>query len=473
MTADQQKINTSSHLPSGLTLRALVLGLILSLLVGAVGPYLSLYIQGANASSYFTSQIALCLLFILIVGCNGVLGAMRRTWVLQKGELLVVFILTSLANATHVLVQQWVPMVSSPFYYARSENNWLELINPHIPPWLGPRDPEAIRAFFEGTEKEAAGIPWQVWFEPIAGWLPMVVAMHVATLCLMVILRRRWVEHERLIYPVMQVPLAMVQDDERGSLIKPFFRNPVMWVGFAVSAITGAVAGLHAYFPFVPAVQLHASIPLFGGVRLSFATLGFFFVIQREVALGLWVFTLLNNLQEYIYREIGWGVSAAPAVSVWSYGLPSLVHQGMGAMIALVIGGFWVGREHLWNVCRKAFGRAPDVDDSDEVLSYRAAVFGLLGSTGVMVLWLWNLGMPLWGVAVFLFFALVIFVALTRVIAEGGVALIYTPMVAADAAVSAVGTSAFSGQRGWSASLSPASWAMTCSISPCRTWPTD
>ena len=65
-----------------------------------------------------------------------------------------------------------------------------------------------------------------------------------------------------------------------------------------------------------------------------------------------------------------------------------------------------------------------------------------------MVLWLWNLGMPLWGVAVFLFFALVIFVALTRVIAEGGVALIYTPMVAADAAVSAVGTSAFFGPAG-------------------------
>ena len=117
-------------------------------------------------------------------------------------------------------------------------------------------------------------------------------------------------------------------------------------------------------------------------------------------------------------------------------------------MIALVIGGFWVGREHLWNVCRKALGRAPEVDDSDEVLSYRAAVLGLLGSTAVMVLWLWNLGMPLWGVAVFLFFALVIFVALTRVIAEGGVAVIYTPMVAADAAVSAVGTSAFFGPAG-------------------------
>ena len=226
MTADQQEINTRSHLSTGLTLRALGIGLVLSLLVGAVGPYLSLYIQGANASSYFTSQIALCLLFVLIVCCNGVLGAMRRAWVLQKGELLVVFILTSLANSTHVLVHQWVPVVASPFYYARSENNWLELINPHIPPWLAPRDPEAIRAFFEGTEGEAAGIPWQVWFEPIAGWLPMLVAMHVATLCLMVILRRRWVEHERLIYPVMQVPLAMVQDDERGSLIKPFFRNP-------------------------------------------------------------------------------------------------------------------------------------------------------------------------------------------------------------------------------------------------------
>ena len=56
MTANQQGINTRSHLPSGLTLRALGIGLVLSLLVGAVGPYLSLYIQGANASSYFTSQ---------------------------------------------------------------------------------------------------------------------------------------------------------------------------------------------------------------------------------------------------------------------------------------------------------------------------------------------------------------------------------------------------------------------------------
>ena len=104
---------------------------------------------------------------------------------------------------------------------------------------------------------------------------------------------------------------------------------------------------------------------------------------------------------------IGWGIEREAAVSVWSYGLPSVVHQSMGAMIVLVLGGLWVGREQIWKVCRKAFGRAPEVYDGDEILSYRAAVFGLIGSIGVMVFWLWSIGIPLVGIFAFLFSAFI------------------------------------------------------------------
>lgn len=423
-----------------MTLRALLIGLLLAATVGAAGPFLALYVQGSNSNNYFTSPIAHFLFFILVGVCNVALGALRRSWALSKGELLAIFILMSLANSTPNFVQYWVPLVSSPFYYASPENNWPELIHPYIPDWLVPRDPEAIRAFYEGAAGGSTQIPWAVWLVPIIGWLPLVLALYGGGLCLMVILRRQWMDQERLIYPIIQLPLAMVEEDERGSLIKPFFRNGVMWLGFSIPVLMSAVVGLHAYFSFIPTIQLHATLPFIGGIRLSFATLGFFFLIQREVAFGLWVFTLLNHAQEALYRTTGWGITQEPAVSVWSYGLPSLVHQSMGAMIVLVVGGLWVGREHLANVARKAFIGAADVDDSDEILCYRTAVWGLLLSAATMAGWLWSLGVSPLAILTFMLFAFVVFVALTRVVAEGGVAVIYAPLVAPDAVVSALGT---------------------------------
>ena len=182
-----------------MTRRAFITGLLLALGVGAAVPFLGLYVQGSNAGYYFTSQIAHLLLFILLVVFNTLVGALRRSWAFQRGELMVVFIMTSLANSVPGLIEYWVPLVSSPLYYASAENNWGETVLPYLPTWLVPHDPTAIRAFFEGSEGEATAIPWQVWLTPLMAWIPLLVALHVAVLCLMVIVRRHWVENERLI----------------------------------------------------------------------------------------------------------------------------------------------------------------------------------------------------------------------------------------------------------------------------------
>jgi len=69
---------------------------------------------------------------------------------------------------------------------------------------------------------------------------------------------------------------------------------------------------------------------------------------------------------------------------------------------------------------RKAFWNDPQVDDSEEFMSYRSAFFGLVASLGFIVFWALRAGMSLW-VTLFLFgffFLTVIFMA--RVVCECG-----------------------------------------------------
>ena len=431
-----------------LTPRSLFIGLVLALGCGVAGPFFTLYIQGSNTGGgFYTNPLAHFLLFVMAGLVNILVGSFRRSWALGRGELVAIYILMTLGNQAVSMGHYWVPILSGPYYYATPENNWEELIHPHLADWLAPYQLDSLRGFFEGSRGQAAVAQWTAWIRPLLHWFPMLLALQAASLCLMVILRRQWVERERIIYPLVHVSQAMIQDDPRGSLVKPFFRNPMMWLGFAIPAIIGTLQGLHAYFPFFPELQLRTSVQVYHGVHLplilSVVAIGFFFLIKLEVAFSLWIFTLLNILQEGIYTNLGFADSREPALSVWNYGLPSLVHQSMGAMILLVFGGLWVSREHLWNVARKAFAGAPDVDDSDEIISYRGAVLGLIASTAAMAFWLWRSGMPPLGILSLLFFAFVVYVALTRVIAEGGVAMLYAPLVPVDAALSALGTAQY------------------------------
>ncbi len=65
-------------------------------------------------------------------------------------------------------------------------------------------------------------------------------------LCANIILRRRWVESERLSYPIIQLPLEMTRPGGR------FFRSPWMWIGLAVGAGINIINGLNFLFPSIP-----------------------------------------------------------------------------------------------------------------------------------------------------------------------------------------------------------------------------
>ena len=67
----------------------------------------------------------------------------------------------------------------------------------------------------------------------------------------------------------------------------------------------------------------------------------------------------------------------------------------MGGMLVLFAAGLWTARGHLQGVLRKAILGAPEVDDSTEILSYRAALFALVGGSLSMAGWLWLVGRAL------------------------------------------------------------------------------
>ena len=437
---------------SFLTARALILGLILAFLVASLGPYLTLYVQGSNAGGgFFTNPLSHFVFFVIVAFFNVLIGAMNRSWALNRGELVTIFILMTLGNQSIKIAFYWASILSGVYYHATPENDWGTLLHPYVPAWILPYQHESLQAFYEASDLDGATGLWKVWIWPFIYWLPMLVSLHMAMLCMMVMLRRQWSERERFIYPLIQVAGSMIEDDEKQSLIKPFFRQHIMWIGFAFPFTIGLLQATHAYFPYFPLIEMRTSIVLPGNVpiRLWFSVVAFAFLVlvKREVIFSLWFFALLSYWQQSIFNLLGMTDPPEPVLSAWNYSPPSVVHQSMGAMIMLVLGGLYVGREHLRDVFRKAFLNAPDVYDGDEVISYRGAVLGLIASLLTLAVWLTLSGIPMIGTLVFMFFAFVTFIALTRVVVEGGVAMLYTPLIPVDAALSALGTSYY-GVRG-------------------------
>lgn len=429
------------------TARGILTGTLLSLCIALGAPYGNMVIRGSYMAADFSTAGAIFLFFLLAGMVNVGLGMLSPALALQRGELIVVYIMMIVASAipTMGLSEYLLTIITGAQYYATPENEWAEIILPFIPTWMVPQDQEAIKWFYEGAPR-GVGVPWEVWIGPLAFWTALAISLYVVMISSMVILRKQWAERERLIFPIVQVPLEMVQDDPGGGALRPFFKKSIMWVGFLIPVVISSLNALHAYYNFIPNVQLISSVPVFRNTiglifRLSFPMIGFSYLINLDIAFSLWFFNTVAKMIKGGMNILG--IASTEKLGV--YGVqsdPILAHQGQGAMIVLVLFGLWVGRGHLLQVFRKAFKGDEGVDDSGEIMSYRGAVFGWLGGVSVMSIGLWMSGLPLWVAVSTLLMALLIFVGLTRVVVESGVATAVGPMIASSVVVSAVGSSA-------------------------------
>jgi len=275
-----------------LSWRAVGIGFLASLLIAALDPYGLYVIQGSYMTLDYSTPAAVFVFFVLVVIINGLWKRRSPRTALRSGELITIYVMMIAACVvpTLGLTAQILPVLAAVIYYANPANGWDRLIHPHLHPLLAPRDREAVRLFFEG--KPGATVPWEVWLPPLLAWMPLILALYFVMIAIMVIFRRQWMDRERLAFPVTQLPLEMVNEQD------PLLRKPLFWLGFALPFAVGSLIALHNYAPSVPAPKLNVYVPLFRetvnwSLRFSFPMLGFFYLANLDALFSLWFFNLL------------------------------------------------------------------------------------------------------------------------------------------------------------------------------------
>ncbi len=204
--------------PSQITFRALLAGALVALLLGAGATYENLIISGSPLHLDYSTPAAVFLFFLFILLVNPLLALLGRRWRFSQAELVTVYLMGAVACTlpTNGLVCVLLPHISAGSYYATPENDWGGRVLPYVEGWLRVQDEQAIKWFYEGLPAGEA-LPWKAWLVPLAAWTPMLLAFFGASTALMVLVRRQWIASERLAFPLVQVPLAMIGEKRRES----------------------------------------------------------------------------------------------------------------------------------------------------------------------------------------------------------------------------------------------------------------
>jgi len=356
---------------------------------------------------------ALLFLALLLV-TNVILRRRGSGWALSRAELLVVFVMVTVALnfAGIVGIRAMVPFISALFYFATPENHFADY-QPHIPTWWYPQDPSIIRHEYEGAPGGA--VPWGAFALPVLRWSFFLLALSGVFICLLTLLRRQWTESERLAFPLVQLPLAML-DGRRPR----FFADPVMWCGFGLSFLFNLSRVLHAINPAVPTPGFYTNLSPFlvgqwEGFRPVYLfhlpqVVGLAYLVPLDVSLSVWLAFVAVKLVQYVGFQMG--LRAA--------GFPYMQEQASGGFIAMALALLWLARKDLASAFRAAL-RPAAADPNNNPLPLRWAVWGLMGSLGFLLGWCWLSGMTLKLAAPFFFIVIAFALVAARIRAEAGV----------------------------------------------------
>jgi hypothetical protein len=420
----------SAHAPPepdawvGITLRALLLAVLLTILC-------SFWIDQAEVVTFFSQitesvpPIPAVAAIILLVLAN---PPLRRVWkrlALRRGEILLVYVFMTITAtvAGPGIARFFINTLPVPFYFDTPENRYAEY-RQYLPDWFAVHDVEVVRQLYEGSP--GGRIPWRAWWLPLTMWMLFYLALYLAFMFLMVIFRRQWTEREKLTYPLLYLPLELTAQGDSRSLIAEFFRNRIMWIGFAAAAIYNLANIINAYNPAVKALGKYYDVgALFTERPLSALRpmvlhyrpdmVGFGYLVSTEVAMSVVVFYALFKAESLVASVIGYTKA----------GFPFQQEQGIGAYVAMAVFLVWVGRGHLKEVLQKAFGARADVGEDDQPTSYRTAVWGfLIAGVGAWV-WTNRAGMATWVWLLYYFLILAVALVYARIRAEVGVPQIW------------------------------------------------
>jgi len=423
------------------------LAIVLFANIGA--PYSEWVLHSTMLCGFTYYPMGLMYPFILVsLLVNVALRSIRREWGLGSSELLIAYLigLFGASAPTYGMAGFLLAVIASPFYFASPENGWDTYFHQHVPSWICPHDSDSIRWFFEGLPP-GESVPWSVWVVPLFWWLTFLAAVVFIILSACVVLRRQWVENERLAFPLLEVPMLIVADPERGGRVPPLLRSKLFWMGFLFPVFWIGWNAIGYWYPLLPRLKSGITIHLGGSFRpirtyFAFVTVALIFFIRLDVSLSIWCFFFVFLIEDAVLTRIGF---TSPPSNSFDTGGSCMAWQSMGAFIAMAAYAIWIARGHLRLVLERALRREGRGPDHGELIPYPTCVWGSAIATLYILFWLHASGVSWLAALLLLFAAGVIFLGLTRIVAESGMFSLIAPLAPATFPMHVLGTARLTG----------------------------
>ena len=435
------------------TARSVAIGLTLAIIENLFCLYGS-YEMGYNHLTFGHIDLGFLIPFLLgVLGPNILIKTIRPANALRSAELLFIFCLgwIGFMVPTWGMSNYFINMIVVPHFYATPENQWEAMFFQYLPSWaIVPDAAGAVRGYYVGIPNEAP-IPWMVWITPVFWWMTFFAGLLSVGLCTVVLFRKQWVEHERLSYPLAQIPVLLTEkSDVSDSPWPAFMRKRTFVIGFTLTFLA-MLWNLGAYWNLWSALPIESKNgfelklgPAFPGqfIRMNLISFTMAFFINVDVLFSIWLFQIFNTLEQGTLNRIGISASSGTVIPG---GLVAV--QFIGGMIAFVGFVVWTARRHLGEVWRHIRKRPTSLNDEDELISYRTAV--VVGVIGLLYIigWLHAMGMSIPVTVLLLAFLFTFYLALCRVLAETGLVMVDLPINAHEFTVGMLGSGSLSPQN--------------------------
>ncbi|MCZ6679723.1 MAG: hypothetical protein O7E52_21035 [Candidatus Poribacteria bacterium] len=386
---------------------------------------------------------------LILALLNLLLKKLAARYALTSGELISLYVLMSI-TLLFMSYDMFLPLVSiivHAYYFASPENEWRDLFWKYLPEWLTINDPDVLIGFYRGDQNFLDWRYVRLWIKPTLWWCAFTFALLFVMQCINVIIRKQWVEQERLVYPTVELPYQIAYNT------KPFLRSTPMWWGFTIAAFISLTNGLHMFVPIIPEFPTKTlSLTMFftekpwtafltGGssILLYPFAIGLGFLMPLDLLWSCILFFFLYKMQAFV--GIVAGLEKLP-------GFPYPYEQNVGAYVGVAVITLWGTRRQIWRALMQAIGRRPP-EDENEPMRYRTAFLGIIFGSIFIIGFAMRGGMALW-IAVLFFVAhfLTIAIPLTRIRAQIGLSIHNTTFIGPHhSLVSLFGTRKIGGQN--------------------------
>jgi hypothetical protein len=406
---------------SDISYRAIILG-ILILPVNAYWIAMAEMVwHGLHFSATSLPMNAIFILLVLIP-INILIQKLNPNWGLTQAEFLIIYVMLAVTTSfiAHDNMVSLMGVIPHASWFATPENEWDQLFRAYLPKWLVVDDVEVTEGFYKGgINFFASKHIIRQWLAPIFSWTAIICLIFAILMFLNVILRRRWIEYEKLPYPIAQLPMDMTAPGLK------LFRNKVMWIGFAVAAVIEIINGLNFLYPAIPLIPIRErtyDIALvltekpwntLGATYIHFRLflIGLCFLLPLDLSFSTWFFYLIRKAQYVVGQMFGW-------YSIPGY--PFQPYQTIGGVLAISVMAILTGRHYFKEVLKRILGMRTHMDDSDEPVSYRNAVAGTIICAMLLFFICREARMSSWVFVLFFALYVIFAISVTRIRAQLG-----------------------------------------------------